>query len=65
MTQLAIHLEDGKLVDLAELLEHGPQVVVLEVPGDLADEQLDGVRILLALDALWRRRHLLTGKDTV
>lgn len=36
-------LEHGELVYLAELLEHGAQVVLLEVARDLADEQFDGV----------------------
>lgn len=42
-------LEHGELVDLAELLEHGAQVVLLEVARDLADEQLDGFRFFRRL----------------
>lgn len=35
-------LEDGELVDVAELLEHGPQVLLGQVARDLAHEELDG-----------------------
>ena len=42
-------LEHSELVDLAELLEHRPEVVILEVAGNLADKQLDRVLVLLAL----------------
>jgi len=43
-------LKHRELVDLAKLLEHGSEVVILQVAGDLAHEQLDGVLVLLALD---------------
>ena len=39
-------LQHGQLVDLAELLEDGPQVLLLQVAGDLTHEQLDGVLVL-------------------
>ena len=39
-------LEHGELVDLAELLEHRPQVLVVETARDLADKQLHRVRVL-------------------
>ena len=45
-------LQHRELVDLTELLEHRPQVVILEVAGNLADKQLDGVLVLLALGVL-------------
>ena len=43
-------LEDCELVDLAKLLKHGSEVVILQVAGNLAHKQLDSVLILLALD---------------
>ena len=39
--------EHHQLVDRSELLEHRTQVVLVEVARDLADEQLDGVRVLV------------------
>ena len=39
--------EHHQLVDLSELLEHRTQVVLVEVARYLADEQLDGVRVLV------------------
>jgi len=39
-------LNHSQLVDLPELLEDGLQVLLLQVPGDLPHEQLDGVRLL-------------------
>ena len=40
-------LQNGELVDLSKLLEHRPQVVVLQVAWDLPDEELHSVVILL------------------
>ena len=39
-------LEHRELVDLAELLEQRPQVLLVQVPRDLSDEQLDGIVVL-------------------
>ena len=46
-------LEHGELVNLPELFKHWSQVVVLEVAGDLAHEQLDGVLALLRIIVLF------------
>ena len=40
-------LKDGKLIDLAKLFEHGPEIVVFEVAGNLSNKQLDCIVILL------------------
>ena len=40
-------LQHGELVDLSKLLEHRPQVVVLQVAWDLPDEELHSVIVLL------------------
>lgn len=39
-------LEDSELVDLAKLLEEGPEVLFVQVAGDLTDEQFDGIVVL-------------------
>lgn len=39
-------LDDCQLVDLAELLEDGLEVFLLQISGDLPDEELDCVRLL-------------------
>lgn len=39
-------LEHSELVDLAELLEEGPQVFLVQVAGDLTDEEFDGIVVL-------------------
>lgn len=39
-------LEHGEFVDLAEFLEEGLEVGLLQVPRDLADEELDGIVVL-------------------
>lgn len=36
-------LEHRELVDLAKLLEEGPQVLLVQVAGDLTDEEFDGI----------------------
>lgn len=40
-------LQHSEFVDLSKLLEHRPQVVVLQVAGDLPDEELHCVIVLL------------------
>lgn len=40
-------LEDGELVNLAELVEHRAQVFLLHVPRDLTYEQLDSVMFFM------------------
>lgn len=39
-------LDHRQLIDLAKLLEDGLQVLLLQVPGYLPDEELDCVRLL-------------------
>lgn len=39
-------LDHGQLVDLAKLLENRLEVLLLQIARDLADEELDGVRLL-------------------
>lgn len=39
-------LEHCELVDLAELLEEGPEVFLVQVAGDLTDEEFDGIVVL-------------------
>lgn len=39
-------LEHSELVDLAELLEEGPEVFLVQVAGDLTDEEFDGIVVL-------------------
>jgi hypothetical protein len=39
-------LQNRKLVDLAELLEEGLEVLLIQVSGDLPNEQLDGIVVL-------------------
>lgn len=55
-------LDDRQLIDLAKLFKDGFQVLLLQVPGDLANEELDGIGLLhwngLAAPAAagqWRR----------
>ena len=38
-------LEHRELVDLAELLEQRPQVLLVQVPRDLPDKQLNGILV--------------------
>lgn len=38
--------EHGELVDLAKLLEEGPQVLLVQVARDLTDEEFDGIVVL-------------------
>ena len=39
-------LQHSELVDLAELLEEGPEVLLVQVAGDLTDEEFDGIVVL-------------------
>lgn len=39
-------LQHCELVDLAELLEEGPEVLLVQVAGDLTDEEFDGIVVL-------------------
>lgn len=39
-------LQHSELVDLAELLEEGPEVLLVQVAGDLADKEFDGIVVL-------------------
>lgn len=38
--------EHSELVDFAELLEEGPEVLLIQVAGDLTDEEFDGIVVL-------------------
>lgn len=39
-------LQHSQLVDLAELLEEGPQVLLVQVARNLTDEEFDGIVVL-------------------